>query len=279
MQTERVTRSRARTMAGTGDTREWGRQEAKLQALSLPVAPFSTCSPSSRRLLLPNTLTAALTALPAKTPATRATTRRRGAAAATAPPAAGAPASTAEEVQPVVLFDVTNDQVNGLCSSGGGFFPSAWGCWCSPQYCTLRVAAHPRLPPLFLLHQDGAVPAAVVPVPAGEEPEAAPAPAAEASADAAAPAAEPSADEPPATPAHSASPAPAAPSATPTGLGLSNLLPQSPLAATLPAATPAATPLGGAPADGGRVAQALHAAVEVSWVLRPGGLHATPTLC
>ena len=84
---------------------------------------------------------------------------------------------------------------------------------------------------------------------------------------AAAAACAPASEEPPSTPAADApaSPAPAAlVGATPTGLGLSGMLPLSPLPATMaaPSKTPVATPLAGVPADG-RVLDALHAAAQV----------------
>lgn len=103
---------------------------------------------------------------------------------------------------------------------------------------------------------------------AADEPAATPAPAAESSADGSRPASPaPAAEEPPATPASlpPASPALLHPGATPTGLGLSNLPPLSPMAAAvLPAATPAATPISGVAANDGCVSHALQAAVQVS---------------
>lgn len=57
---------------------------------------------------------ALVAALPEKTPATRAAGRRRAAVAATAPPAAAPTQVPSEHVQPVVLFDVTNDPVGAM---------------------------------------------------------------------------------------------------------------------------------------------------------------------
>ena len=112
--TDRVTRSRARTLASTGATRECGAhcraaacgaascQQLPLHAmrqLKIPIrAPFPAARPP---------LAASLAAgLPDKTPATR-TTRRRAAPAADAAAAAAEPS-----VAPAVLFDMTNDQAS-----------------------------------------------------------------------------------------------------------------------------------------------------------------------
>lgn len=138
--------------------------------------------------------------------------------------------------------------------------------------------------------------AAASPVPTASpapavQPAAEPAPAAESPAEGSRPASPArAAEEPPATPASlpPASPAPPLPSATPTGLGLSNLPPLSPMVATmLPAATPAATPVSGLAANDGCVSHALHAAVQVgklgmccdrrqSHIAAPGGAHHLP---
>ncbi|KAL4430607.1 hypothetical protein ABPG77_005847 [Micractinium sp. CCAP 211/92] len=259
MQTERVTRSRARTLAAAGET------------------PL-------------------VAALPEKTPATRAAGRRRAAAAATAPPAAAPTQVPSEHVQPVVLFDVTNDPdsfVPAATELAAEPAPTASGeqpaaetaivpevaapeeLTAQPEAAGKNAAASAEM----AAPTDPAL-AAASPVPTASPAPAVqlaaePAPAAESSAEGSRPASPArAAEEPPATPASlpPASPAPPLPSATPTGLGLSNLPPLSPMVATmLPASTPAATPVSGLAANDGCVSHALHAAVQAL-----GGAPASP---
>lgn len=143
--TERMTRSRARTLAATGQTRECrpppsaavsGKAPGADSCRRLPVRwwphtlwpPPIDCPASSLRA-------AALNALPDKTPATTRTTRRRAAAAA------AAPAETEGAVAPVVLFDVTNEQVGGKhcgccirpCIAFGAAGAAGNGCTHGPQ--------------------------------------------------------------------------------------------------------------------------------------------------
>jgi hypothetical protein len=193
----------------------------------------------------PGPAAACLTSLPDTKTAGR-TTRRR---AATAAPktAAAAPPTDAEPVQPVALFEANTEQAS-LANHVAGELAA-----CKNE-ALIQVMLHCAL-------QESSAPA-----------EAAPGPAA-AAAETPAPTEQPAqlagpcpADKPPATPSQ---PKPAHPAvllagATPTGLGLSSLLPLSPLLpAALQANTPAATPLGGVEANNARITSALHAAAQV----------------
>ena len=175
-----------------------------------------------------------------KTAGTARTTRRRAAAAGATAAAAAAPSG--EAVAPVVLFDVTNEQASRCTAS---------------LHCVVQASLLFSHSPTTAATQEGAAAPASAARPESPEPHE--------QAQAAA------GDEPPATPAQSvpASPGPAAPGATPTGLGLSNLPPMSPLLAmSLHSKTPAATPLIGVDASNpSKVTSALHAAAQVRLVL------------
>jgi hypothetical protein len=175
-------------------------------------------------------------------------------------------------VAPVVLFDVTNEQTGSPAQQP----LTARDAPAAAQ--AAAAAAAPAAEPLAAVIEEAPAEPATAPTAAQEEPvlPASPAPAA-AAADVepavpaspapAAAAEEAAAGEPPATPATApTSPAPPVPGATPTGLGLSTLLPLSPsppLAFQVQAATPAATPLAGLHEDHqAKVADALAAAVE-----------------
>lgn len=120
MQTERVTRSRARTLTAAGETRECG----AVAVTSHGIAPRPTRSswPShvnSCRASPLNPRAAALVSLSGATPAATGRTARRRAAVpvATAPPASVAAAVDAEQVAPVALFEWNEDHVRFVASS------------------------------------------------------------------------------------------------------------------------------------------------------------------